>query len=340
MSLNRLFHFVYAFLALTLGASMALSGRAVAAQATPVPTPRVFALPGDEVYPEGVAFDPAFNVFYVGSTTDGTIFRGDLATGDVSVFSPGGADGRATALGMAVNAQGRLIVAGGPTGMVWVYATANGNLLASFSNGLSEGTFINDVAVAPNGDVYATDSLNPVLYRIPAAQLGVGGELEEFVVFTGTALEYVEGFNVNGLVVTLDGLYVIVIQSNTGNLFRVATEDGAAAQIDTGGADLTAGDGLALAGQTLYVCRNQFEEIVPVELAADFASGVAGVGFTDPTLNFPTTIALVGGRQLLVANSQFDAQQSGDPELPFTVSLIDIPVSDVATPVPVATPLA
>jgi Cu-Zn family superoxide dismutase len=322
-----------------LGASLALSGRTVAAQATPVPGPRVFELPGDEVYPEGVAFDPAFNVFYVGSTTDGTIFRGDLATGGVTVFSPGGADNRTIALGMKVNAQGRLIVAGGPTGMVWVYATANGSLLATFSNGLTEGTFLNDVTVGANGDVYVTDSINPVLYRIPAAQLGVGGDLEEFVDFNGTALEYVEGFNVNGAVVTLDGAYVIVIQSPTGRLFRIATADGTVEAIDTGDADLTAGDGLALAGQTLYVCRNQFEEIVPVELSADFASGLAGESFTDPTLDFPTTIALVGGRQLLVVNSQFDAQESGNPELPFTVSLIDIPIVEAATPVPEATPV-
>jgi Cu-Zn family superoxide dismutase len=43
----------------------------------------------------------------------------------------------------------------------------------------------------------------------------------------------------------------------------------------------------------------------------------------DPSLRFPTTIALARGRMLAV-NSQFD-RQGGTPELPFTVSSIPIP---------------
>ncbi len=40
--------------------------------------PSVYELPGDNVYPEGIAYDPDSNTFFVGSATEGTIFRGDV----------------------------------------------------------------------------------------------------------------------------------------------------------------------------------------------------------------------------------------------------------------------
>ena len=88
---------------------------------------------------------------------------------------------------------------------------------------------------------------------------------------------------------------------------------------------LTNGDGILLDGQTLYVVRNRQGLIVPVELSGDFASGEVGQDFFDPSLRYPATIAKVDNR-LLVVNSQFDQRQSGQgPELPFTVSGIEIP---------------
>jgi Cu-Zn family superoxide dismutase len=309
-------------------------------EATPSTGARVFELPGDAVYPEGVAYDPVGNVFYVGSSADGTVFRGDLASGSVEVFSAAGADGRTSAIGMKVDSAGRLIVAGGATGQVWVYNTADGSFVASFSNGLTEGTFLNDVAVAPNGDVYVADSFSPVLSRIPADQAESGGSLESFVDFTGTVFEYGEpgSFNANGLVVTPDGAYILVVQTATGRLFRVATADGAVDEVILSGGDVMAGDGLVLDGQTLYVVRGFAGEVITeVELAADFASGTVGQSFSDPTLALPTTAALVDG-QLLVVNSQFDRQQTADPVLPFTVALIEIPTSASATPGTEATP--
>ncbi len=71
--------------------------------------------------------------------------------------------------------------------------------------------------------------------------------------------------------------------------------------------------------------RNQQALIVPVELSEDFASGTVGKGFTTSSLAYPTTIAKHDDR-LLVVNSQSDRRRSGeDPELPFTVSEIEVP---------------
>ena len=50
---------------------------------------RAFALPDGGGFPEGVAYDEATGDFYVGSTVDGTIYRGNVRTGTVEVFLPG-----------------------------------------------------------------------------------------------------------------------------------------------------------------------------------------------------------------------------------------------------------
>ena len=137
---------IVVLLALFAGGSVA---PVVLAQETAVPaTPisgggRVFALPAVGGFPEGVAYDEETGDFYVSSTVDGTIYRGRVETGTVGVFVPG-SPGRA-AIGLALDAAGRLFVAGGGTGAVTVYDTATGQLLLEVVNGLAPNTFLNDV---------------------------------------------------------------------------------------------------------------------------------------------------------------------------------------------------
>ncbi len=301
---------------------LALTFVASAAQ----PEPDSYVLPGDAVFPEGVTFNESTDTFYVGSTTDGTIFEGDLETGEVSVFAEGA---QPTAIGMAVNA-GRLVVAGGNSGNVYVYDLENGELLTTLTTPEVDSTFLNDVAFTPAGDAYITDSMRPVLFRVPA-ETGTGGagesmgELEAWLELSGTPIEYEEGFNLNGIASSPDGAYLIVVQSNTGELFRIDTETKEVTQIDLGGGTLPAGDGILLDGGTLFVARNSAELIVPVTLSEDYSSGTVGEGFSDPSLLYPTTIAKAGDT-LLVVNSQFNNRGEGvSPELPFTVSRIAIP---------------
>src|SRR3712207_7035861 len=40
-----------------------------------------YVLPGEQVFPEGVAYQSDTGDFYVGSTTDGTVFRGNVEGG-------------------------------------------------------------------------------------------------------------------------------------------------------------------------------------------------------------------------------------------------------------------
>jgi DNA-binding beta-propeller fold protein YncE len=238
------------------------------------------------------------------------------------VFLPGGADGRTTAIGLEVDRDGNLFVAGGGTGKMFVYNTETKELLASFSVGTETPTFINDVAVAKDGSAYFTDSQRPFLYRV--APDGSGGfTFETWIDFTNTALVYQAGFNLNGIEVTPDGKYLIVVQSNTGKLFRITIATKEVVEIDLGEATFESGDGLLLRGHVLYVVRNAVNEIVKVQLAGGYASGEIVSTTNDPSFITPTTIVEARGR-LLVVNSQF-SNRGGTPVLPFTVSSIRIP---------------
>lgn len=112
--------------------------------------------------------------FFVTSTTDGSIFRGELDQARLDVFLPGGGDGRTTAIGVEVDAaRDRLFVAGGMTGRIFVYGIFTGALLGPLDTG--SGGFINDIAVTPDGSAYATDSLRPSLSRPPDALAAAAG---------------------------------------------------------------------------------------------------------------------------------------------------------------------
>lgn len=280
----------------------------------------------DVVYPEGIAYHAGNGDFFVGSTANGAVYRGSArgAGGQLQLFLPGGSDGRTDVRGMKVNPQGQLFLAGGATGTMWMYDAVTGRLLSSFANGVGN-SFVNDVAIAPDGAAYFTDSNVPILYRIKPDAEGVF-RLEYWRDLRGTAIEYGQGFNLNGIAVTPDNRYLIVVQSNTGRLFRITIESKEVSEIALAGGDrMTGGDGLLLDGQILHVVRNNLGLIVQLRLANDFGSGQQVGSFTDPSFAFPTTIAS-SGRTLLVVNSQFNRRQAGNPVLPFTVSGVPIPI--------------
>jgi len=228
-------HMIGAMVGGGTGAVLTSGALRAAAQTPPSATPSAetltYVIPGERVFPEGVAYDPVTHVFYVGSSEDGTIFRGNLTTGIIERFLPGGEDERTAVTGLRVDEAGRLVVCGRRTGRIFVYDTSNGALLSRRWNGRAEGTLINDVAITADGVAYVTDSFAPVLYRLDLAALPEGRgstpvagvaeqELEVFLDFTDTAFAYADGFNANGIVATPDGTALLIVQFNTGRHLR------------------------------------------------------------------------------------------------------------------------
>ena len=313
--------------------------------ATPISGGRVFALPNGGGFPEGVVYDEATGDFYVGSTVDGTIYRGNIETGTVAVFLPG-QPGRG-AVGLALDDSGRLFVAGGDTGTVAVYDTATGQQLLEVANGLAPNTFLNDVDVSPTGDAYITDSYNPLLFAFRRRRSPPEGALR--CRFPRRMLWRASSTSPRPASIWWSlgsmpmaswplptGGICLIVQTNTGTLYRVDTGTGETLQVDLGAGSLPGGDGLELDGQTLYVVREG--QITRVELSPDYARGTVGASFSDPSFTDPTTLARFDGC-LLVVNSQF-SQQQGQSELPFTVSSVLIPAAAEAPGTPAAIPLA
>ncbi len=212
------------------------------------PLPTSYSIPGDKTYPEGIARQSGTPYFYVGSTSDGTIYRGDVRRSTTKVFLPGGKDGRTSVAGMKTDSAGRLIVAGGATGKVFVYDTRTHALLHVFDTGRTD-TFLNDVALAPNGDAYISDSIHPALWHITAAELKsekVQQPLNVGVDLTDSPMVYDDGFNGNGLVVTGDGRYVLLADYNDYAFYRIDLHTRQVVPIDLGGAKGVSGDGLLL----------------------------------------------------------------------------------------------
>jgi hypothetical protein len=71
------------------------------------------------------------------------------------------------------------------------------------------------VALTHAGDAHVTDSLSPYLYRV-SERAPNEFQLERFLELRGTP-----GFKLNGIVATRDGRFLITVQSNTGQLFRI-----------------------------------------------------------------------------------------------------------------------
>ena len=286
-----------------------------------VPSERTeYELPNDGLFPEGIAVHEASGSFFVSAAGAGGILRVDLATGEVSEFAALGSRATFTTIGMDVDAEGRLWVAGGGSGEVLVFDTTSGEQVATFTTPDAPALFMNDVIVTESGDAFITDSNRPVLWRVPAGAVEQGGgEAEAWLSFEGTAFEYQEGFNANGIVATPDGGTLIVVSGGSGALYRIDVASQEVTAIEVAEA-LTGGDGLILDGQTLYVVQNGADRVAVVELAEDLGSGEV-VGFIDDErLSNAATAALVGDR-LLVVNAQFSTMQ-GTPTLPFTVSVV------------------
>ena len=313
---------------------------------TPTPTqpaPAItYALPGNQVFPEGIAYDSTSNSFLVGSTNDGSIFNGDLTNGQVSVFSAGGSDNRTAVTGLKVDTKNRrLWVCGAATGLIFAYGADSGTLVRKYETPPAQQTFINDVALAPNGDTYFTDSSRPVLFKISGSD-AQPGELESWMDLTNSPIPYVSGqFALNGIVVSEDGDYLVVAHSATRKLFRITVATREIREIDLDTALEGGGDGMLLDGQILYVLvRTQSSDmIVRIEMSADFSRGTIIDNFRDSSFAFPTTIAKVDNR-MLVVNSQFNKRGEGlTPVLPFTISDIPIPfLPGSPSPTPIALP--
>jgi sugar lactone lactonase YvrE len=166
--------------------------RHLAANAAPLVRSKVAAtLAEADFFPEGISHDPTRGVWYLASVRHRKVTR-IRQDGTADDLVTEGQDGLWSVLGVRADpANGTLWVTTAALPYMVNYAPADSGRSAIYAFELPTGRLktryllptsppghlLGDLVVAPNGDVYATDSQDPVIWRI----LRGSGEVQEFL---------------------------------------------------------------------------------------------------------------------------------------------------------------
>ena len=263
-------------------------------------------LPTGGVLLEGIGVDDCAGVFYVSGVNDGgDIYRGRIGHEQLELWVDAtGTTGR----GIDVDAHGRVYVAGGPTGTVRVF-DRSGALLATVAHGV-DGSFLNDLAVAPDGSVLVTDSSLPIIWRVSMS----GGEwgITEWLDVSGT-IPYTTAptdFDLGGIAIA--HRYMLTSQGTTGQLWRIDLRTQEIVEVDLGGATILNADGIVLKGRKLWVVQNFLRQISELRLTDRFTHAELREVRATPATRTLTTAKLARGR-LLAVDSQFGFDPASAP---------------------------
>ncbi|WP_338778587.1 superoxide dismutase [Streptomyces sp. DG1A-41] len=294
-------------------AALAVAAGTGTAQAAPgTRWPTEFPLP-DGWLPEGITIGSR-PYAYMGSRANGAIYRTDLRTGKGGVLHEGAAG--LASIGLKLDRDGLLYVAGGASGTAKIVDSRTGELLTTCQLTRDAAPFINDV-VLHEDRAWFTDSRAAVLHGVPRGRRGEVRALP----LTGEWVQAPAGTNsANGLVPTPDGRGLIVV--NAGQLYTVDLRTGRAAKVTLKGAtDVAGGDGLVRLGRTLYVVQNRLNKITVWDLDRKATTATLTRTITDPRFDVPTTAARYGDRLYLV-NARFTSPQT--PETTFNAVAVSL----------------
>ncbi|AZM60775.1 superoxide dismutase [Streptomyces sp. WAC 01420] len=278
-------------------------------------------LPHDDAYPEGMVLDPATGDLFITSFGTGAVYRATPGAVKAKVYLPAGAEGRDHAMGTDIDRHGRLWV--NDKAGVTLYEKATGTRLARFVTPAPGSSVLNDLDFTPDGTAYLTDSTGKVVYRLTERQvadaIAAGGSARTLPVgfdLTGVVDPQPEGtLTLNGIEADPTGRYLLIIDSASGDLFRIDLSSGTVGTVRVSGASLAAGDGLLLEQDKLWVAHFGTDRISRVALSGDFTSAVVESQLADPALQHPTALVRRNGA-LHVVRSQYGFATL---DLPFTV---------------------
>jgi hypothetical protein len=287
-----------------------------------------FELPDKNLIPEGIAYDPVSKRFFVGSTYGKYILSVD-ASGKAQRFTPVG-DKHEYILGVAVDAKKRelhfvctsaLTEAGRKqlVNAVVTYDLKTGKKAREVS--VPKAAQLNDVTVAPNSDLYASDSASGAIWRIRS------GNVEVF-------LPEGQARGSNGVAVSGDGNTVYVGHST--GIVRVDAASGALERMPPPQGETVAGiDGLYWHQGDLLGVQNVTNpgRIIRVKLASDGKS-IKSVetlqSHHNPAFDEPTTGAVANDAFYVLATTQVarlnDKGELERPETAKNAKVVRIPL--------------
>jgi sugar lactone lactonase YvrE len=294
--------------------------------------PSSIAVPGERAFPESITSTRDGTVF-VGRLGEGGVVRADPRTGVAALFvAPGAAGSRSITGVFADEASGTLWACsndlsalGGPSG-----GDERGAALMAFD--LRSGaarrsvplpephSFCNDIAVDADGAVYATDSANPTVLRLPVG----ASSFEVFATDPQFAPPQPNSAGLDGIAFGDDGaLYVTTYAA--GGFFRIAVEKGRAGRATKlQGRALGLPDGLRPLGPKSFLLVEGAGTLDRVEVDGDgFQVAPMRAGFRTPT-----SVTRVGGVAWVSEGQMelfFDPARKGQaPALPFRIYAVPL----------------
>ncbi|CAM9667174.1 unnamed protein product [Scytosiphon promiscuus] len=273
-------------------------------------------------YPEGITNGEEWTA-YVGSLVNGSIWKGDLSTGEGEVVV---SDAGGPAVGLDHDRRsGYLFVCGGTAGTTRVY-DEHFDLVADIAlAGDDQPSFVNDVIITKTA-AYFTNSLQPQIYMV--ALDAETGELADGANTAATTIDLsgfevlADSFNANGIVETDDDGTLIVANGSTGLLYKVDAATGVATAMDLGGVTVN-GDGLLIRKNTLWAIENRNNYISEVSLSPNATCGsVAPRVLTNPLFDSPTT-AMRKGNSLYAVSAKFSTPEEDIPATSYQIVRVD-----------------
>ena len=221
--------------------------------------------------PEGIAISGGYA--FLGSRSTGSVYKASLATGagEVIYTGPG-----TPSNGLKIDSRGRAFISGNTGGDIRVISTVTGELLAAYQVTAPGASFINDVILTKDA-AWFTDSFNATLYKLP---IGANGALPasaaDVVALPLSGITITAGtVNINGIALTPDGKSLLVVQSNTGLLFKVNPSTGETGTVGTLSSTIT-NDAFAIPttvasfGDRLYIVNGKLTTPISADVAYDF----------------------------------------------------------------------
>lgn len=266
-----------------------------------------FRLAEKDLIPEGIAYDPVRDAFYVGSIYRRKIVRVTRG-GRAEDFTAPQQDGLLNVLGLRVDAGRRVLwacaVSGardeggeGSRSALFKYDLESGRLIKKYESARDGRKHLfNDIAISNSGDLFVTDSLSGSVLKLSRAS----DALETFV--GADTFIYPNGVAVSG-----DGRYLFVADAR--GVYRVDLADKTVRPLAAAEDVSLAGfDGLYWEAGGLVGVQNGFKPVRVVRVELDRTLGRA-VGLrvlesNHPLYNIPTTGVVARGRFHYIANSQ------------------------------------
>jgi len=269
-------------------------------------------LPDSTFWPEGMDVDARTGDFYVASIRHRTVAR-VTRTGHVHELWPRGRDELGAVLGVRVDtARNALWATTSGIPQQAGYSPADSAVAALLQVALPDGEIVRrwdvpvmpgghmlgDLAVASTGDVFITDSYEPVLYRLP----GGAGDLERIESSLFRSLQ--------GIAPTPDGRIVYVADYSHG-ILRVDLGSGAAMRLEDAPGSTSLGcDGIVWWRGSIIAVQNG---VAPARIARfvldDGGKRIVRVEVLDRNFEIadePTIGAVAGDSFVYVANSQWE----------------------------------